>query len=153
MSINCSIVELLTGTVGIWYSGNCTYWLPGFTYSTRFMNWWCCIDDKLWVLWCFIHVCFVQVTFLWHSRHADAPYCTHFSTVITPSWITQQILVEKCAHRHVSVPGLPNNVQNCHLDKKHGKNITTPSCAVLITIALLIYLNAWNLRTVLITRS
>ena len=46
---------------------------------------------------------------------ADAPQCAHFSTVIAPSWITQQISLEKCAHRGVS--GAPNNFQNCHLDK------------------------------------
>jgi len=35
---------------------------------------------------------------VWHSRRADVPRCTHFSTVIPPSWITQQISVEQCAH-------------------------------------------------------
>ena len=27
------------------------------------------------------------------------PRCAHFSTLISPSWITEQISVEKCAHR------------------------------------------------------
>jgi len=40
---------------------------------------------------------------VWHSRLADAPQCAHFSTVISPSWITEQISVEKCAHRVKSV--------------------------------------------------
>ena len=35
---------------------------------------------------------------MWHSRRARAPRCMHISTVITPSWITQQISVEKCVH-------------------------------------------------------
>ena len=65
---------------------------------------------------------------VWHSRHADAPWCLHFSIVITPSWITQQKLVEKCTQRGAS-SGAPNNVKNCHLDKtnmdktsQHRKN-------------------------------
>jgi len=40
---------------------------------------------------------------MWCSRPAYAPRCVHFSTVITPSWITQQISVENCMHRGVSV--------------------------------------------------
>ena len=39
---------------------------------------------------------------MWRSGHADAPQCAHFSTVISPSWITEQISVEKCAHRGAS---------------------------------------------------
>ena len=37
------------------------------------------------VLWCFVHVCFVQVTILklvWRSRRADAPRWAHFPTDI-----------------------------------------------------------------------
>ena len=40
---------------------------------------------------------------VWCSRRADAPRCAHFYTVITPSWITQQISIENCAHRGKSV--------------------------------------------------
>jgi hypothetical protein len=36
---------------------------------------------------------------VWRSRRTDAPRCTHISTVISPSWITEQISVEKCALR------------------------------------------------------
>ena len=36
---------------------------------------------------------------LWRSRRADASRCTHFSTVISPSCITEQISVGKCANR------------------------------------------------------
>ena len=36
------------------------------------------------------------------SRRADVPWWAHFSTVIPPSWNTQQISVEKCAHRGAS---------------------------------------------------
>jgi len=39
---------------------------------------------------------------VWRSRRADAPRCAHFSTVISPSWITEQISVGKCAHRSAS---------------------------------------------------
>ena len=54
---------------------------------------------------------------VWRSWCPDAPWCEYFSTVITPSWITQQISVEKWVHlRRVSALGALNNVQNCHLD-------------------------------------
>ena len=33
----------------------------------------------------------------WCSLRADAPWCAHFSIDFTPSWITEQISVEKCA--------------------------------------------------------
>ena len=39
---------------------------------------------------------------VWRSRCADAPWCAHFSTVISPSWITEQISVGKCKHRGAS---------------------------------------------------
>ena len=39
---------------------------------------------------------------VWRSRRADTPRCAHFSTVISPSWITEQISVGKCAHRGAS---------------------------------------------------
>ena len=39
---------------------------------------------------------------MWRSRRADAPWCTQFSTVISPSWITEQISVGKCAYRGAS---------------------------------------------------
>ena len=39
---------------------------------------------------------------VWRSLHADATRCVHFPTVITTSWITQQISVEKCKHQGAS---------------------------------------------------
>ena len=48
---------------------------------------------------CYVHVCFVQVTM---CGAPDAPRCSHFSTVISPSWITEQISVGKCAHQGAS---------------------------------------------------
>jgi len=57
---------------------------------------------------------------MWRSRHANAPQCAHFSTVISPSWITEQISVGKCAHRTKQASKLSLG-QN-----KHGQNITTP---------------------------
>ena len=50
------------------------------------------------VHWCFIHVCFVQVTMC----GAPGPRCAHFSIRFTPSWNTQQILIEKGTHRGAS---------------------------------------------------
>jgi len=39
---------------------------------------------------------------VWRSRRTDAPRWAHFSTVISPSWITEQMSVGKCAHRGAS---------------------------------------------------
>ena len=39
---------------------------------------------------------------VWRSRHADVPQWAHFHINFTPSWITQLILLEKCAHRGTS---------------------------------------------------
>jgi len=50
------------------------------------------------MLWCFIHVCFLQVT----TCGAPDARCLHFSSVISLSWMTQQIWDEKCEHRGVS---------------------------------------------------
>ena len=38
----------------------------------------------------------------WRSRRDDARRCAHFSSDITSPWITQQLLVVKCAHRRAS---------------------------------------------------
>ena len=51
---------------------------------------------------CYIHICFVQVTTCGAPKRTDAPRRAHFSTVISPSWITEQILVGKCAHQGAS---------------------------------------------------
>ena len=40
---------------------------------------------------------------MWRSWCADAPRYAHFSTVISPSWKTEQISVGKCAHWGASV--------------------------------------------------
>ena len=39
---------------------------------------------------------------VWRSRRANAPRCAHFSLVISPSWITEQISAGKCAQRGAS---------------------------------------------------
>ena len=39
---------------------------------------------------------------LWRSRDTDAHRCSHFSTVIRPPWITQQISEDKCVHQGAS---------------------------------------------------
>ena len=61
---------------------------------------------------------------VWYSRCADAPLCAHFYSVITPSWITQQI--ENSPQQGTSDRrGAPNNAQKCHLDEINMDN-TTP---------------------------
>ena len=39
---------------------------------------------------------------VWRSQRTDAPQCAHFSTVISSSWITEQISLWKCIHRGAS---------------------------------------------------
>ena len=51
---------------------------------------------------CYVHVCFIQVTTCGAPRCADAPRCTHFTTVISPSWIIEQISLGKWSHRGAS---------------------------------------------------
>ena len=71
------------------------------------------------VHWCFIHVCFVQVTMWWRSRRADASR-VHARTFY---WFhiflddTTNIRRKVRAPRRISASGVPNNVQNCHVDK------------------------------------
>ena len=70
----------------------------------------CCTDialiNKPWCKYSVVmfHPClFCPSDNVWCSRRrADVPRCTHFSTVITPSWITQQISVENCTNRGAS---------------------------------------------------
>ena len=42
--------------------------------------------------------CTVVMSMLVSSRRAEAPRCAHFTTVISPSWIAEQISVGKCVH-------------------------------------------------------
>ena len=51
------------------------------------------------VHWCFIHVCFVLVKM---CDDYTPWWCACFSNDLIPSWITQQIAVEKSAHRGAS---------------------------------------------------
>ena len=65
------------------------------------LNW----NSHIRVLWCFVHVCFVQVTILelvWRSRCANPPRCANFSTDICSVIQEGEITVEKCAHRGAS---------------------------------------------------
>ena len=53
------------------------------------------------VLWCFVRVCFVQVTILrlvLRSQCADLPRCAHFPTDICSVIQEGEITVEKCGH-------------------------------------------------------
>ena len=64
---------------------------------------------------------------VWRSRHADLHRCVQFSTVISPSWITEQISVGKCAHQARQRVRSAKQVSKFSLgQKKHGQNITTP---------------------------
>jgi len=68
----------------------------------------CCVCDQLMSPTCdngalmFYPCLFYPSDNVWRSRRADAPGCPHFSIDFTPSWITQQISVEKCTHRGAS---------------------------------------------------
>ena len=68
---------------------------------------------------------------VWRSRRADAPRCEDFSTVISPSWITEQISEGKCSHR--GALGAPNKFQNCHLDKTTW---TKQTCTILTDVGI-----------------
>ena len=72
--------------------------------------------------------CFFPSDNVWRSQCAGVPQCAHFSTVITPSWITQQISAEKCAHRIESARvGSAKQCSKLSLGPiEHGQNITTP---------------------------
>ena len=65
---------------------------------------------------------------VWRSRRTDAPLCAHFSTVISPSWITEQISVGKCAHRGASACWEhQTSFKIVTWTKQTWKNITTQS--------------------------
>ena len=63
------------------------------------------IDSQNTVLWCFVHVCFVQETIfniVWCSRCADAPRCAYFPTDIF-SVIQEGVKSkEKCTYQGAS---------------------------------------------------
>ena len=64
---------------------------------------------------------------VWRSRRADAPRCAHFSTVISPSWITEQISVGKSRTEACQCIGSAKQVSKLSLGQnKQGQNITTP---------------------------
>jgi len=70
--------------------------LPTFDFCTFFCN---CGFGALLFCPCLFH----PSDNVWRSRCADAPQCAHFSTVIPPSCIKEQISVGKCKHRGASV--------------------------------------------------
>jgi len=77
-----------------------------------------------WVLWCFVHVCFVQVTIfklVWRSCRADAPRGAHFPTGICSVIQEVEITVEKCANEACQRVG---SATLCHLDETN-MDITT----------------------------
>ena len=79
------------------------------------------------VLWCFVHVCFLQVTILklvWRSFRADAPRCTHLPTDICFVIQKGEIIVEKCAHRGASARRERRTLSLGRI--KHGHNNSAP---------------------------
>ena len=84
-----------------------------------------------WVLWCFVHVCFAQVTILklvWRSRLADAPRCAHFPTDICAVIQEGEITVAKCAQRGASAHQEPHTLS--HGRNKLGHNNSAPIFAI-----------------------
>ena len=64
---------------------------------------------------------------VWRSLCADAPRCAPFSTVISPSWITEQISVGKCMHRGASERWeRQTSFKIATWTKQTWTNITTP---------------------------
>jgi hypothetical protein len=61
--------------------------------------------------WCFIHVCFIQVTKVWHSRHAHTPWSWTSLTAIGCLIQEDVKLIEKArAPKRVSVSGVTHIV-------------------------------------------
>ena len=60
------------------------------------------MQTKIKVHCCYVHVCLVQMTMCGAPNALTRLGAQHFSTVISPSWITEQISVGKCAHRGAS---------------------------------------------------
>jgi len=88
----------------------------------------CSIKNRkriLGVLWCFVHICFVQVTILKlvrRSRRADAPRCAHFPIDICS--VIQEGKVEKCMHRGASARRERHMLSLGR--NKHGHNNSAP---------------------------
>ena len=79
------------------------------------------------VLWCFVHVCFVQMTILkrvLRSRRADAHRCAHFPTDILSVIQGGEITVEKCAYRGASARQERHTLSLGR--NKHGHNNSAP---------------------------
>ena len=82
------------------------------------------------VLWCFFHVCFVQVTILklvWHSRHTGAHRCAYFptdiSSVIQEGEITVESARTEARHR-------VGSTIRCHFDETNMDITTVHHCNV-----------------------
>jgi len=79
------------------------------------------------VLWCFLHVCLVQVTILklvWRSRRSDVPRCAHFPTDICSLIKEGEITLEKCTHRGASAHRERHTLSLGR--NKHGHNNSAP---------------------------
>ena len=104
----CTYVYMKTGLNRIQVGKSCrktTISIWKLTRQSSSKSW--TISGKIYYRCCdvFIHVCFVQVTTCVAPDALTRLRCTHFHSVITPSWITQQISIEKCAHQGVSACG------------------------------------------------
>ena len=78
---------------------------------------------------CYVHVCFVQVTTCGAPDALTRLGARIFLLLpISPSWITEQLSVGKCAHRGRQRIGSAKQVSKLSLGQnKHGRNIRTPS--------------------------
>jgi len=77
------------------------------------------------VHWCLFHVCFIQAK--WkalppRSRRTDAPWCTHFSSVIGYLVHTQNISRKMSTTRRVSVSWAPFSLPG---QNEHGSKINS----------------------------
>ncbi len=60
---------------------------------------------------------------MWRSRGAAAPWCAHYNSEISSSWIhIENISMKLHALRIHSPSGASNNLQICHLDKTYIAN-------------------------------
>ena len=95
--------------------------------------------DRFSVLWCFVHICFVQVTILnivWSSGHADVPPWAHFSTdncfVIQEGVITVEKRTPRGTSAHVG------SATHCHLDKTNMDKTSQHRDSVLVCLVSII---------------
>ena len=108
-------------------------WLTGTESCTKHVSHLLQINTQLAVLWCFVHVCFVQVTILklvWRSRRASAQALSYWYLFCDPKrWDNSRKLH---APRRVSTSGAPQVVtwtkQTCrYITTVHPSSMFSPA--------------------------